>query len=229
MKNYGEATRLGAAGSTISFKDVNGKNQSFDLKYNGLTNSCIDYVWKALSAGGLNPEGFQGQLWPTWNASYVSNTLDKIKSSIDSQSSLFNTDKQMESWYRQGQIEKSTFDSYTSWSTARLLSDNLFWYKPPSFSDWYDPIGAFYESTSPALDLAPSIANKTFRIMNSAEKGLTAAELAALDVNADGKLDGAELEGLYAWSDLNEDGISATLTQRPMNSQRLLQLSLMQG
>lgn len=36
----------------------------FNLKYNGITNSCIDFVWAALRAGGLNPKGFEGSLLP---------------------------------------------------------------------------------------------------------------------------------------------------------------------
>ena len=40
---------------------------SFNENYNGLTNSCIDFTWKALQQGGLNPSGFEGHIWPTWN------------------------------------------------------------------------------------------------------------------------------------------------------------------
>ena len=37
--------------------------------YNGLTNSCIDYVWRALEIAGINTGGtFHGEVWPTWNA-----------------------------------------------------------------------------------------------------------------------------------------------------------------
>ncbi|WP_154235702.1 hypothetical protein [Xanthomonas oryzae] len=39
----------------------------FSTYYNGLNNSCIDFTWKALEKGGLNPSGFQGDLWPTNN------------------------------------------------------------------------------------------------------------------------------------------------------------------
>lgn len=39
----------------------------FDTDYNGFTNSCIDFVWKALEVGGLNPSRFEGDLWPTNN------------------------------------------------------------------------------------------------------------------------------------------------------------------
>lgn len=42
----------------------------FDKDYNGLTNSCIDFTWKALSEVGLNKDAdFDGNIWPTWNKS----------------------------------------------------------------------------------------------------------------------------------------------------------------
>jgi hypothetical protein len=39
----------------------------FNLRYHYLTNSCVDFTWKALEVGGLNPSGFQGDIWPTQN------------------------------------------------------------------------------------------------------------------------------------------------------------------
>ncbi|MEZ7911239.1 MAG: hypothetical protein QMB55_05390 [Propionivibrio sp.] len=39
----------------------------FSNVYNGLSNSCIDFVWKALAVGGLNPTGYDGSVWPTMN------------------------------------------------------------------------------------------------------------------------------------------------------------------
>nr|WP_230949892.1 hypothetical protein [Xylella fastidiosa] len=46
----------------------------FNIKeYNGLTNSCIDFTWKALEIAGLNPNGFEGHLWPTFNIHDVKN------------------------------------------------------------------------------------------------------------------------------------------------------------
>ncbi|MCB2261719.1 MAG: hypothetical protein LGR52_02080, partial [Candidatus Thiosymbion ectosymbiont of Robbea hypermnestra] len=34
--------------------------------HNAFENSCVDYSWKALEQAGLNPDGFEGDLWP-WN------------------------------------------------------------------------------------------------------------------------------------------------------------------
>ena len=35
--------------------------------YNGLSNSCIDFTWKALEEAGLNPSGFEGDILPSSN------------------------------------------------------------------------------------------------------------------------------------------------------------------
>lgn len=43
----------------------------FSMRYNGLSNSCIDFTWKALEKGGLNPSGFEGHIWPTHNINAV--------------------------------------------------------------------------------------------------------------------------------------------------------------
>lgn len=48
--------------------NLDGHPFDFSSYYNGLTNSCIDYTWKALNIIGLNPSNFDGQTWPTWNA-----------------------------------------------------------------------------------------------------------------------------------------------------------------
>ena len=42
--------------------------------YNGLTRSCIDFTWAGLKAGGLT-DGYQGNVWPTWNADDVDAAL----------------------------------------------------------------------------------------------------------------------------------------------------------
>ena len=57
----------------------NPKKSGFSTYYNGLSNSCIDFTWKAMEMGGLNPEGYEGKLWPTWNVSKVDKALDAFE------------------------------------------------------------------------------------------------------------------------------------------------------
>lgn len=44
---------------------------AFSSFYNVLTNSCVDFVWKALEIGGLNKNGFQGALFPADNIGWL--------------------------------------------------------------------------------------------------------------------------------------------------------------
>jgi len=39
--------------------------------YNVLTNSCVDFTWKALEEAGLNNQGFEGDLWPINNTDNI--------------------------------------------------------------------------------------------------------------------------------------------------------------
>ena len=54
----------------------------FDMDYNGLKNSCIDFTYKALDIIDFVPDGYDGDLWPTWN-------IDNVKA-IPSQNSYNN-------------------------------------------------------------------------------------------------------------------------------------------
>ncbi|ACZ12026.1 calcium-binding protein [Sulfurospirillum deleyianum] len=58
-----------------NFENLNGNPFDFSSFYNGLTNSCIDYVWKALNIIGMNPSDFEGQTWPTSNADDADKSL----------------------------------------------------------------------------------------------------------------------------------------------------------
>jgi hypothetical protein len=77
--------------------------------------------------------------------------------------------------------------------------------QPPSVFFGF-PIGAFYDSQSAAYDNAASIAHKTTRAMDASGQGLSAAQLAALDANADGILSVQEASSVRLWADLNENG-----------------------
>ncbi|MEO5340554.1 MAG: hypothetical protein H7837_08565 [Magnetococcus sp. MYC-9] len=88
MKQFGDATRNAGTTTSVTVRDVSGEGESrtyttsptvtvqdvqgadrkFFLYYNGLSNSCIDYAWKFLQVGGLNPSGAEGTVWPTNNA-----------------------------------------------------------------------------------------------------------------------------------------------------------------
>ena len=53
--------------------------------YNFLSNSCIDYVWKALELAGYNEKQFQGKLVPMQNCTII----EKVEPKTDNQSIIF--------------------------------------------------------------------------------------------------------------------------------------------
>lgn len=122
-------------------------------------------------------------------------------------------DKDISIFSKVGGALQNFYNDATQWISDSLISiGNSVTSVISPIVDFFTPIGAFYESRSAGNDPALSIANKTFRILNSAGAAVTAAQLAALDINKDGKLNGAELNGLIAWSDLNEDGVLNSTT-----------------
>ncbi|MGI4850199.1 MAG: calcium-binding protein [Janthinobacterium lividum] len=138
--------------------------------------------------------------------------LDVFIDSGTTQSNLLNADLALHTSHEQGVLSDQVWNDYVDWSTSQLVDTDQFFTVPDYIAPDFSPIGAFYESSSRGTDLAPSIADKTFRILNTAGSGVTLADLMAHDIDADGKLADHELDGLMAWSDLNEDGIR---DQRP--------------
>lgn len=76
------------------------------------------------------------------------------------------------------------------------------------FGNIFNPIGAFYDSQSPVQDYALSIAISTPVLLDTNRYGISPIQLTALDLNHDNQLTGAELSGLQAWADRNENGIA---------------------
>jgi hypothetical protein len=120
-------------------------------------------------------------------------------------------DNQFRLGYQSGTsgISQDSYNQITSENTSVLLHDGLgstVTITPPN-TIVPDDIGAFYESSSSAFDTAASISAKTGRVF-AASTAQTAAQLAALDANKDGKLTGDELGSLSIWQDTNENGIN---------------------
>lgn len=61
-------------GLLMDFSD-NPEKYGFSMIYNGATNSCIDFTWKALQIAGLNPKLFEGNLMPPANADNADQAL----------------------------------------------------------------------------------------------------------------------------------------------------------
>jgi Ca2+-binding RTX toxin-like protein/predicted glycoside hydrolase/deacetylase ChbG (UPF0249 family) len=190
--------------------------------YYAPTNSCVDYVWNGLRTIGMNPTGYQGKLWPEQNDKVFANLknpafadgglllLENKNSCLNP--ALYNLDSTTSDMYKSGLITSSQYNGWASWMSDTLVNDNgaqIFPVPKPDPIIGIDlaPIGAFYESVSPAADTAASIADKTPVLLDANNHGLTVDQLAARDTNNDGQLTGAELTNMSAWTDLNQNGI----------------------
>ena len=130
---------------------------------------------------------------------------------------LLNAEHQVQVARQAGQLGRTHYESFTEWAASQFAdSVGLRFGGGVSLqlpaNPWLDldPIGAFYESNSAEFDSAESIAGKTPVLLDAARRRLRAAALQARDINGDNKLTGAELQGLSAWTDTNENGILDT-------------------
>jgi Ca2+-binding RTX toxin-like protein len=180
-------------------------------RFSGLSNSSfannglVNLEKATNSIGNSFVSGFTSKQTSTDGINWSNSTY-----SFDNASAATNADHAAWDAMANGSLSKTGFENVVNSSTSFLVNNNTTTYTPPTDNGIYDPIGAFYESRSAGNDPALTISNKTFRVLNSAGAGLTAAQVAALDTNADGKVSGVELNGLYAWSDSNEDGVGQT-------------------
>ncbi len=155
---------------------------------------------------------------------------------------LMNADYSIRAAMRAGQLDSGTYTDFSDWAVKQLGGGiGLRYYEGLGspfgggtgiglrlpYDPWpqLNPIGAFYESTSAALDRAESIAAQTPVLLDAERRGLSLAALQARDTNGDNKLTDKELEGLNVWVDTNEDGMLdngelLTLSQRGVTSLR---------
>lgn len=203
---FSEDKQIGSftlANNTGTLADGTSGNFRYDAASGQITRSSNNI-------GGLNVNGFaytdRSNNGIRWNdRSYQFNDVNAASSADHAAWAALSN----------GALDKSSFENFVNASTDFLVN-NRFTYTPgiqytPSFPlpDLF-PIGAFYESKSTVTDRADSIAQRTFRILNSTNLALSATQLGNFDTNRDGQLNGSELNGLSAWTDSNEDGIAQT-------------------
>nr|WP_233171092.1 calcium-binding protein [Herbaspirillum sp. ASV7] len=198
-KNYVGRFSVGAGTGTLA--DGTSGNFTYEA-------SSGQIIRSSNNIGGLNVNGFtytdRSNNGIRWNdRSYQFNDVNAANSADHAAWAAF----------ANGSLGKSGFENFVNASTDFLVN-NRFTYTPgtqyvPSFPlpDLF-PIGAFYESKSAITDKAESIAQRSFRVLNSANLALTAVQLGNFDSNRDGQINGGELNGLIAWADANEDGIA---------------------
>jgi hypothetical protein len=127
---------------------------------------------------------------------------------------VFNDETWLKAQVQAGRITQAEYNEFVSINTGNMVSgaggtvtiinggNNL-----PGNTN---PYGAFYETTSSGPDTAPAIDNRLGKILSASGAALTTSQLAAKDISGDGRLTGAELDGVQMYADLVEDGIIGT-------------------
>ncbi len=196
---------------------VNGAGYAY-LPLSQNSNSFADFALK--SAGIAPPNGvilYPGgtlTLWVPGSGYSLSVGQDSTSGSIDfggnyTVGQILNMDYHVVAAYDANMLQQTFYDYYND-STSSDLVNTTSTTNYGGIGSFYDPIGAFYESTSPANDPAPSIATSTPRLLNASGQGVSEYGLSTYDANADNKLSGAELTNLRGWIDANENGIAET-------------------
>jgi len=171
--------------------------------------SVFDFLSKIVSQTGLS------------DAISALDNLDEWQTHVNELGGAFNLnqamelDKQSLLLSSRNLVDSSYYNSITQQISNWLISNNSasntsgfggsFWNYNFGL-DFTTPIGAFYDSQSTTYDNALSIAAYTPVLEDANGNPLSAAQLAALDSNADGRVDTAESGNLRFWQDLNENG-----------------------
>jgi Ca2+-binding RTX toxin-like protein len=128
---------------------------------------------------------------------------------------VFHTEQRITHSFYQGSYDITIYEGFTqnlsNWLVSKDLTTLVPGIKDYDFGiNFNTPIGAFYDSQTPATDNSLSIAAKTPMLLDSANHGLTPTILTSLDSNLDGRLSGSELGNLRVWADANENGVADT-------------------
>jgi hypothetical protein len=205
-----------------TFTDAQGNSMTCGQDANGkLVFNCSEVLVNGTTVNATFDS--TGQLVGLNTGAPASTTFLTNDTSQTNFNNLFNLDNSMSQLFGAGVISANFYNNYSENSTSWLLNTPLIpqigpfvpGYNPadpygfgPSLN--LDPIGAYYESVTPALDLAPSIADKTPVLLGANNSGLSVSALTTRDANLDGQLTGTELTSLNVWVDLNENGLLDT-------------------
>jgi Ca2+-binding RTX toxin-like protein len=233
-----------------------GENPSadgFDLDYNGFSNSCIDFTWKALSVGGLNPTGYEGSVWPTLNGVDVNSILDASKGLHHDLSNGYIENRASGYVKTAGNIINTTFLSSKTAAPLRvdpliLDLDNdgletigintgnpiLFDHNGNGVrtaTGWVKGDDAFLvldRNGNGSIDNGRELFGDSTPLSAGGVAADGFAALAQEDTNGDGKVDSldARFASLRLWRDLNQDGVSQAGELFTLSSQGIIALNL---
>ena len=207
LQNFGEKTYQSAGDSSVTVKDVNGNDQSFSMYYNGLNNSCVDYLWKALDVAGISAGWFDGFYLPRDNSGPLDVTIDMYLS------------------YRQAvQFAQPRRDPLTldldgdGLETVGIDAGRLVYFDHDSDSvktatGWIasdDGFLAIDRNGNGTIDNGAELFGDSTPLADGGLASDGFAALAEQDTNGDGQVDASDANWseLKVWRDLNQNGIS---------------------
>ncbi|XWU45337.1 MAG: hypothetical protein HEQ09_09280 [Dolichospermum sp. UKL202] len=214
------------------------QDSGFSTYYNGLSNSCIDFTWKALEKAGLNPSGFQGDIWPTHNIDDVKNIVNKsfgvdpqlaitlglINARILRDASYMSIDDiitDLQNQFNQAQTITSPIildldgNGVDTISKSAGIHFDLDGNKFAETTGWVgknDGLLVLDKNGNGKIDNGTELFGNNTLLKNGTKAANGFVALAELDNNKDGKIDASDTayNQLRVWKDSNSNGLADT-------------------
>ena len=207
MVNPASRVVLGGIGIATNILDyADSRNYNMGVMYEEILGTTSTYFMNVMDYANDNLVDDINKLYEK-----TINSITNVKSSVINNSSIYDFDYSANFLHTNNFLSDTYYTNISKNITNYLISsDPTSNYSNLVNSGYLNPIsiGAFYESSTSQIDNSVSIAQKTFKLLNSSNQTITKTQLNALDVNKDGKLSGTEISTLKTWKDLNEDGIA---------------------
>ena len=212
------------------------KAGGFDMNYKVLTNSCVDFTWKALEKAGLNPRGYEGDWLPWANR----DEIEQIgNSGADAPADEYL--ERMNAWWNQAKswvlprrdplaLDLDGDGIETRGADGRVLFDHdgdgikngTGWVR----SD--DGLLVLDRNSNGAIDNGGEL----FGVDTTKSDGKKATDgfdaLSDLDSNKDGVFDAKDsrFADVRVWRDLNQDGVSQSKELSTLSANNIRSISL---
>ncbi|WP_273925300.1 beta strand repeat-containing protein, partial [Pseudomonas fontis] len=165
----------------------------FSYSYIGGLNDCINFVWKALEIGGLNPSGSDGLPWPSWNEDETDAIQGPFDDSGNTASPLI-LDLDGDGVETVGKGSSIHFDH-----DGNGFAENTGW------AGKDDGLLVWDRNGNGLIDDGSELFGNNTRLGNGQQAANGFAALAELDSNHDGKIDASDaaFAQLRVWKDSN--------------------------
>ncbi|MDR3028425.1 MAG: hypothetical protein LBV35_08230, partial [Acinetobacter sp.] len=202
----------------------NSSDHGFSQTYDGLSNSCIDFTWKALNVAGLNPKDIDGALLPTSNIDDVAGIVNFDKDLEDYRNKIGKIFEPFNDFNSNGEQKYHIYDPIIldlDGDGIETVAQNKFqgvlfdhdndgiktatgWVKPD------DGILVIDKNNDGIINHGGELFGDSVTLENGTKAANGYSALAEYDSNQDGKIDAEDNEFslIKVWRDLNQDGVS---------------------